>query len=89
VAGQRVAGVNGLTALGIADSSEVPDLVPLHWGPVPDRVLCGRIDFFRGQEHDCPYGRTARLANGKCERGGALVVRKLGDGESVMVAQAW
>src|SRR5687767_11673835 len=61
--------------------------LPLHWGSVLDGVLCGRIDFFRGQQHDCPYAGASRLANGKCERGGTLVVRKVCDGEGVMVAE--
>ena len=68
------------------DGSKVARL-PLHWGPVLDRVLGGRINFFRRQEHHCPYAGAPRLANGKCERGGTLVVRKVGDGEGVMVAE--
>ena len=70
-----------------AGSLEVARL-PLHWGPVLDQVFRGRIDFFRRQEHHCPYARAPRLANGKGERGGTLVVRKVGDGEGVMVAEA-
>src|SRR5918995_531767 len=70
-----------------AGSSEVPGLLPLHWGPVLDRVLCGRIDLFRRQKHHRTYARTPRLADGKGERGGTLVVRKVGDGEGVMVAE--
>ena len=61
--------------------------LPLHWGPVLDRVLRGRIDFIRRQEHYCPYAGAPRLANGNGERGGTLVVRKVGDGEGVMVAE--
>jgi hypothetical protein len=69
-----------------ADISEVAGLFPLHGGPVLDRVPCRRIDFLRRQEHHCTYARAPRLANGKCERGSTLVVRKVGDGEGVMVA---
>ena len=47
-----------------AGSLEVARL-PLHWGPVLDQVFRGRIDFFRRQEHHCPYARAPRLANGK------------------------
>jgi hypothetical protein len=68
------------------DGSKVARL-PLHWRPVLNRVLCGRIDFIRRQEHYCPYAGAPRLTNGKGERGGTLVVRKVGDGEGVMVAE--
>jgi hypothetical protein len=60
---------------------------PFHWGPVLDRVLGSRVDFFRRQEHHCSYARAPRLTNGECERGGTFVVRKVGDGEGVMVAE--
>ena len=50
-------------------------------------MLGGRIDFFRGQQHHCAYGGAARFAHGKGERGGTLVVRKVGDGEGVMIAE--
>ena len=43
------------------DGSKVARL-PFHWGPVLDRVLRGRIDFIRRQEHYCPYaGAPASL----------------------------
>ena len=60
-------------------------LLPLHGRPVLDQMLCGRIDFFRRQNH-CP-SLAPRLADGKGERGGALIVRKVGDGVGVMVAE--
>ena len=69
------------------DFLEVASLLPLRWGLVLDRVLGGRINFFRRQEHHCPYAGASRLANGKGERGGTLVVRKVGDGEGVMLAE--
>src|SRR3712207_6887135 len=47
----------------------------------------GRIEFFSRQEHDCPYGRAARLTNSKCDGGSTLVVGKVGDGEGVVVAE--
>jgi hypothetical protein len=72
--------------MGMAGSLKVARL-PLHWGPVLDRVLGGRIDFLGRQEHHCPYAGASGLANGKCERGGTLVVRKVGYGEGVMVAE--
>jgi hypothetical protein len=50
-------------------------------------MLGGRIDFFRRQKHHCPYARAARLANGECESGGTLVVRKVGYGEGIMIAE--
>jgi hypothetical protein len=68
------------------DGSKVARL-PFHWGPVLDRVLGSRVDFFRRQEHHCSYARAPRLTNGECERGGTFVVRKVGDGEGVMVAE--
>ena len=48
-----------------AGSSEVAGLFPFHRGSVLDRVLCGRIDFFRGQQHHCPHARAPRLTNRK------------------------
>ena len=62
-------------------------LLPLHGRPVLDQMLCGRIDFFRRQKHYCPYARAPCLADGKGERGGALIVGKVGDGVGVMVAE--
>jgi hypothetical protein len=66
---------------------EVARLFPLTRWLIFDRALGGRIDLFRGQQHDCPYARAARLANGKRERGGTLVVRKISDSEGVTVAE--
>ena len=71
-----------------AGSLEVARLFPFHRGPVLDRASCGRVDFFRGQKHHCAYARAARLADGEGERGGTLVVRKLGDGEGVRSPKA-
>ena len=51
-------------------------------------MLCGRVDFLRRQEHNCPYARAPRLTDRDCERGGARDVRKVGDRKSVMVAES-
>ena len=53
----------------------------------PEGGVITGSDFLRGQEHHCPYSGAPRLANGECKGCGTLVVRKVGDGEGVMVAE--
>jgi hypothetical protein len=65
----------------------VARFLPLGWWLVFDRVLRGRIDFFRRQQHECPYTRASRLANGKRDGCSSLIVRKIGDGEGVIIAE--
>jgi hypothetical protein len=69
------------------DSLKVVRLLPLHWRPVINRALYRRVDFFRRQKDHGPYARSSRLTNGECHGGRTLVVRKVDDGEGVMVAE--
>src|SRR4051794_19813002 len=67
--------------------SEVAGFRPLVWRAVVDRVLYGRVDFFRAEQHHCAYARASRRANGNCNGRGTLVVRQVGNDEGVVVAE--